>query len=142
PGLHLRAMKDELLTAGQRRVGAGPGEALPQHGLAVGTCEARARPDLGRSWRRGRGPELPDTAHCLPEQTRLVIFLVRFVIAWGNHTSSAARLSYSIVSRTFGGSIPFRSEDPGQQRRRLSRRGRPPPARGPRDARRGDRRRA
>src|SRR2546429_7055863 len=65
-----------------------------------------------------------------------------FVIAWGNHASSAARLSYSIVSRTFGGSIPFRSEDPGQQRRRLSRRGRPPPARGPRDARRGDRRRA
>src|SRR5207253_9917420 len=72
-GLHLRTMKDELLTAGQRRVGAVPGEALPQHGLAVGTGEARARPDLGCSWLRGTGPERPDTAHCLPEQTRLVV---------------------------------------------------------------------
>ena len=107
PELHLRAMKDELLTACQRRVGAFPNEALLQHGGAVGAREARARPDLRRTWRRSTRPKRPDTAHGLPEQTRLVRLVVRVLIAWGSHASSAARLSDSIVTRTFGGSIPY-----------------------------------
>jgi hypothetical protein len=86
-------MEDELLAACQRRVRAFPIEAFLQHGGAVGTREPRARPDLRRTWRRSTSPKRPDTAHGLPEQTRLVGFLVRIVIAWGSHATSAARLS-------------------------------------------------
>jgi 5'-nucleotidase len=97
PELYLRATKHELLTTCQRRVGAVPGEALLQHGGAVGAREARARPHLRRLWCRRTGPERPHTAHCLPEQACLVGFLVRIVIAWGNHARSAATslLKYS-----------------------------------------------
>src|SRR4030088_3087469 len=69
--------------------------------------DRRARPDLRRARRRDTRPKRPDTAHGLPEQTRLVGLLVRVLIAWGSHASSVARLSDSIVTRTFGGSIPY-----------------------------------
>ena len=85
-GRDLRAVKRECFPGellGVCRVGV---ETLAQHRGPIGTRETRARTDLRLARGRCMRAQGPDTAHRVPEQPRLLGFLVPLVIIrYGRH---------------------------------------------------------
>jgi len=76
-------------------------ETLPQHRGAIGARETRARPDLRHACAWWRRAQRPDTAHCLPEESRFLGFLgLLLIIRQGCHARLRRPWSASSIVST------------------------------------------